>query len=184
MAATTGVSASFATGWIGRKEPADRLVLPVATMCAEPQLPRSRRAGKRTYNTRLIKRDYGYFISELADLFHLHPNAVRRWIKAGLRTVDDRRPVLVHGGDLIDFLDARQAERKQKCASDEFYCCRCRLPRKSLFNRVEVRIRNQTKLSLSGRCASCGARMNRAGSVARMEEYQRTFIVQTPREGA
>ena len=51
---------------------------------------------------RLIKRDYGYFISEIADLFHLHPNAVRRWIKAGLRTVDNQRPVLVHGGDLID----------------------------------------------------------------------------------
>src|SRR5262245_34376578 len=108
MAATTGVSASFATGWIGRKEPADRFGLLVATMGAEPEVPSLRRAGKRTYNTRLIKRDYAYFISELADLFRLHPNAIRRWIKAGLRTVDDRRPVLVHGGDLIDFLDARQ----------------------------------------------------------------------------
>jgi hypothetical protein len=152
-------------------------------MIAKPQAPSPRWARRRTYNTRLIKRDYGYFISEIADLFQLHPNAVRRWIKAGLRTVDDRRPILVHGGDLIDFLNARQAERKQKCASDELYCCRCRLPRKSLFNRVEVRILNKAKLSLSGRCAACGARMNRAGSVARIEEYQRAFIVQTPCEG-
>jgi hypothetical protein len=150
-------------------------------MSARP--PESRRSGRRTYNTRLIKRDYAYFIGELADLLRVHPNAVRRWIKAGLRTVDDRRPLLVHGHDAIDFLDARQARRKQKCASDEFYCCRCRLPRKPLFNRVEVRIRNQAKLSLSARCATCGARMNRAGSVARMEEYRRTFIVQTLREG-
>jgi hypothetical protein len=149
-------------------------------MSARP--PESRRPGRRTYNTRRIKRDHAYFIAELADLCHLHPNAVRRWIKAGLRTVDDRRPVLVHGGDAINFLDERQARRKQKCAADEFFCCRCRLPRRPLCNRVEVRIRTQTRLNLSARCATCSARMNRAGSVARMEEYRRAFVIQTPRE--
>jgi hypothetical protein len=147
------------------------------------RIPNSRPPGRRTYNTRLIKRNYAYFIAELADLFRLHPNAVRRWIKAGLPTVDDRRPVLVYGGDAIDFLDARQARRKQRCAADEFYCCRCRRPQRPLSNRVEVRIRNETKLNLSGRCVTCGARMNRAGSVTRMEEYRRVFIIQTPREG-
>jgi hypothetical protein len=136
----------------------------------------SRRSSRRTYNIRLIKRDYAYFIGELAELFHHHPNAVRRWIKAGLRTVDNRRPVLVHGQDAIDFLDARQARRKQKCAADEFYCCRCRQPRKPLSNCVEVRIRKETKLNLSALCAVCGTRMNRAGSVARMEEYRQAFI--------
>jgi hypothetical protein len=51
-------------------------------------------AKKRTHNTRLIKRDYAYFISEIADLLKLHRNAVRRWLKAGLLTIDDRRPVI------------------------------------------------------------------------------------------
>jgi hypothetical protein len=152
-------------------------------MNAEARAPKAGRAGKRTYNTRLIKRDYGYFISELADLFHLHPNAVRRWIKAGLRTIDDRRPVLVYGGDAIDFLDRRQAQRKQRCGADEFYCCRCRRPQRPLFNRAEIQIRNAGKVNLAAVCHACGTRMNRAGSIARMEEYRQTFSVQTPREG-
>jgi hypothetical protein len=152
-------------------------------MSAKPRDPRPRRGGKRTYNTRRIKRDYAYFIAELADLFHLHPNAVRRWIKAGLGTIDDRRPVLVHGGDAIDFLDRRQAQRKQRCAIDELYCCRCRRPSKPRFNRVEIRIRNEAKLNLSGVCDACGARMNRAGSVIGIEEYRQTFIVKTLCEG-
>lgn len=156
---------------------------PVATMSAKPRVPKPRRARKRSYNTRLIKCDYAYFISELADLFRLHPNAVRRWIKKGLCTVDNRRPVLVHGGDAIGFLDARQAQRKQRCAADEFYCCRCRRPQRALFNRVEIRIRNEAKVNLSAVCHACGARMNRVGSVARIEEYARTFRTQTPHEG-
>ena len=124
-----------------QKRPTPPLTRPMATMSAKPQEAKPRAVRKRTYNTRLIKRDYPYFVSEVADLFHLHPNAVRRWIKAGLITVDDRRPVLVHGGDLIDFLDMRQAQRKQKCAVDELYCFRCRRPKHPLFNRIEVEMR-------------------------------------------
>ena len=53
--------------------------------------------------------------------------------RLGLSSVDDRRPALIHGGDLIEFLDARQARRKQKCATDELYCFRCRRPRHPRF---------------------------------------------------
>ena len=177
--ATTGVLANSGAGWIASREPKRRLVQSVATMGADVRLGKSHPARKRTYNTRLIKRDYAYFISEIADLFHIHRNAVRRWIKAGLVTVDDRKPVLVHGGDLIGFLATRQSQRKQKCAADEFYCCRCRRPRHPLFHRVEVQIRNEARLNLSGVCDTCGARMNRVGLVARIE----AFITQTPCEG-
>jgi hypothetical protein len=144
---------------------------------------RSRRAKKRTYNTRLIKRDYSYFVWEIAELFDLHPNAVRRWLKAGLVTLDDRRPILVHGSDLIDFLDMRQAARKQKCAVDQFYCFRCRRPRHPRFGYVEAEIRSEMRLDLSGACDTCGTRMHRAGSVARLEEYRKAFTIQTLGEG-
>jgi tRNA(Ile)-lysidine synthase TilS/MesJ len=127
-------------------------------------------AKRRTYNTRLIKRDYAYFISEIADLLKLHRNAVRRWLKSGLPTIDDRKPALVYGADLIAYLDSRQASRKQKCEANEFYCCRCRRPQPPRQNRVEVQIHNRQKLNLSAVCRSCGARMNRAGSVQRIDE--------------
>ena len=107
-------------------------------MSAKPRGPKPRRGGKRTYNPRLVKRDYGYFISR--DRRSVSPTPERRSAldQAGLRTVDDRRPLLVHGGDLIDFLEKRQAQRKQKCAADELYCCRCRRPQRPMFNRVEI----------------------------------------------
>jgi len=144
---------------------------------------RSRRAKKRTYNARLIKRDYSYFVGEIAELFDLHPNAVRRWLKAGLVTLDDRRPILIHGSDLIDFLDMRQAARKQKCAADEFFCLRCRRPQHPRFGRVELEIRSETRLDLSGVCEACGTRMHRAGSVAKLEEYRQAFSIEKPGEG-
>ena len=90
-----------------------------------PRSP-SRRATKRTYNTRPIKRDYTYFLREIAELFEVHPRAVRRGVKGAIPLIGERRPFLTHGRDLIAFLDARQARRKQPRAADELCCLRCR----------------------------------------------------------
>ena len=152
-------------------------------MSADRPNSRPRRAKKRTYNTRLIKRDYAYFVGEIAELFDVHGNAVRRWLKAGLPTIDEHRPFLIHGGDLVAFLDARQAKRKQPCAADELYCLRCRRPRRPRSGRVAIEIRSETRLDLSGVCEACGTRMHRAGSLAKLSEYQKTFSIEKTGEG-
>lgn len=110
----------------------------------------------------------------------IHPQAVRRWIRVGLRTIDHSRPFLVHGSDLIDFLTLRQSSRKQRCGHNQFFCCRCRTPRGALDNRVNIQILNLKQLNISGRCERCGALMNRAGSVEKLDDYRKSFAVQTP----
>jgi hypothetical protein len=133
---------------------------------------------KRSYNVRLVKR-LSYTIREIAELFEVHPQAARRWTRNGLRTIDERKPFLVHGGDLIAFLNERQSGRKHRCQPNQFFCCRCRSPRRSRDDRVTIHIRNTKQLNISGRCEECGARLNRAGSVGRLNDYRKTFVVQT-----
>ena len=70
---------------------------------------------KRTYNTRLVKRDYPYSIREIAELFGVHNKSVRNWIKSGLRLIDSSKPFLIHGSDLKDFLNKKHAKRKCRC---------------------------------------------------------------------
>jgi hypothetical protein len=64
---------------------------------------------------RLVRRNLSYSINETAELFALHPQAVRQWIKAGLQTIDDRKPFLIHGSELIRFLTERRSGRKHQC---------------------------------------------------------------------
>lgn len=140
-------------------------------------VPLKKSRKKRTYNTRLIRQDYCYFVQEIADLFDLHPNAVRRWIRAGLSPIDDGRPMLIHGGDLISFLEGRQAKRKHKCRADEFYCCGCRKPRRAHENKVDIRIFSPTRLNLRAVCSICGTKIFRGGGTARLDEYRSVFDV-------
>lgn len=139
--------------------------------------PPSRTPARRTYNLRLVRRTCSYTVHEVAELYSLHPNAVRRWIKQGLRTIDDRRPQLIHGSDLIDFLGERQQGRKHRCAPDEMFCCRCRVPRRPKGGRVAVDRLNARQIIIRGECELCGTRMNRGGSLARLHEVERAFNV-------
>ena len=141
--------------------------------------PPKARPRRRSYNTRLVKRSYSYSLQEIAELFDVHINAVRRWIRDGLPKIDDHKPFLVHGSELTAFLDNRQKRRKRKCAADEFYCCRCRAPRRPRQGVVELTIENAKQVRLSAKCGTCCAPMNQIGSMRKLASYRSLFDVQT-----
>lgn len=134
---------------------------------------------RRSYNTRLIRLNLSYSVQEITELYGIHQNAVLRWIKNGLPVIDQRKPYLVHGADLADYLKKKQAGRKHKCRPDEFFCFKCRLPRKAWGDLVDIVIRNESKLSISGLCATCETPVRRAGAVKKLPEYQKLFLTQT-----
>ena len=83
---------------------------------------------KRHPNYRLAKSHRSYAVEEIARLFDVHRNTVREWIKAGLQTIDDKRPVLILGHELIAFLQARRVSKKKPCGPGQMYCVRCPPP--------------------------------------------------------
>ena len=141
------------------------------------------RRKKRTYNVRLIRRNFSYSIDEVAELFDLHTNSVRLWLKDGLTPIDSVRPILIHGSDLIAFIRKRQTARKHPCAPDEFFCFRCRQPRHAWENLVDLEIRPGSKVLLKAVCAVCDGGLNKAGLQAKLEDYRLLFDLQTVTDG-
>jgi hypothetical protein len=66
--------------------------------------------GKRHPNYRLVKIHRSYAVEEIAKLFGIHKNTVRCWVKHGLATIDDKRPMLILGHVLVAFLQARRVK--------------------------------------------------------------------------
>ena len=123
--------------------------------------PNKKLARRRRYRVDLIKATYPYDTNEIAKLFHIHRNTVRQWFKAGLTPIDDRRPVLVHGSVLKAFLAQRQEARRQKCAPGEFFCFRCRAPRRPWGNLVDVSPHTEKIAKLTAICRDCETVMHR-----------------------
>lgn len=135
---------------------------------------------RRRYPVNRIKANYSYDILEIARLLGVHRNTVRHWLADGLVPLDRQRPTLVYGTSLKAFLRARQEARKQSCAIGEFYCFRCRLPRKAWGETADLIQKTEKTINLSALCSHCETPMNRAVRRSDLPQWSTAIDLQTP----
>ena len=121
-----------------------------------------------------------YSVHEAASLLRVSPGTVRAWIRSGLPVLKGPKLILIPGDELKAWLKVRRAVRKQKCQPDQLYCCRCRGPRKAKPGSVVIVARNAKSVAIRALCASCDAKMNRGGSLAKTSEIKTAFGLETP----
>lgn len=135
---------------------------------------------KRRPNYRLAKINRSYTVEEVADLFGIHKNTVRGWIKKGLPVCDQKRPTLILGRVLAEFLQAQKSKNKRTCQVDEMYCLRCREPRKPVPDLVEYKSITDKVGNLMSLCSHCGALMNKRVSFSKLSLIETQMGVTFP----
>jgi hypothetical protein len=133
---------------------------------------------KRTYNTRLVKATWPYTVQEIATLFGVHKNAPLRWLKEGLHANPDGRPYLIRGEELIRFLNERQQNKRYTCRPDEFFCFKCRVPRRAFEDIVDIAFESLTKMRVKGICTECITPVSKVQGVRKLHEIRKRFHVQ------
>jgi hypothetical protein len=127
---------------------------------------------KRRPNYRLVKIHRNYTVEEIARLFGAHKNTVRQWFKSGLKTLDRRRPLLVHGSELSAFLRDRKQNNKRPCQPGEFYCLRCRAPKQPDGDMADYLPITERLGNLEGICPDCGSMIYRRASLAKLDQIR------------
>ena len=128
-------------------------------------------------NYRLAKIHRNYTVDEVAKLFGVHRNTVREWVRRGLPTNDDKRPMLILGRDLYTFLHERRLKSKQPCGPGQLYCVRCRVAQTPAENMAEYQPLGITFGNLVGICPCCESMMYRRVSLANLSEVGGTLDV-------
>ena len=121
----------------------------------------------RRPSRRAVKLHRNYTVDEAARVLGISKGTVRRWVKTGLAAITDRKPILILGGDLIAFIDARLAT-KQRCQLDECFCFSCRAPRQPAFDAVEFVPLTATSGNLRALCETCATVMHKRLSTAKL----------------
>lgn len=130
----------------------------------------------RRPNRRAIKLHRNYTVDEAARALNISKGTVRRWLKSGLQAITDRKPILILGGELIDFLDGRSSPRK-RCQLEECFCFSCRAPRKAAFGMAEFFPATATGGNLRALCASCSTIMHKRVSAAKLDALKAVLDV-------
>jgi hypothetical protein len=138
--------------------------------------------GKRHPNHRLVKIHRSYAVEEIAKLFGIHKNTVRRWVKEGLATTDDKRPMLILGYVLVEFLQARRLKNKRTCKPGELYCVRCRAPKPPAGDMAEYFPITEKFGNLVAICPDCDAFMNRLISLDKIGQVRGRIDISFPEE--
>jgi hypothetical protein len=108
----------------------------------------------RRYNIRRVKIHRSYEVPEVAKLLDVSKRSINRWIDAGLPLVARKRPRLILGKHLREFLQAHQP-KKQPCRAGEIFCVRCRMPKRPAFDEVQYIPKTPTTGFLVGFCPTC-----------------------------
>lgn len=132
---------------------------------------------KRHPNHRRVKIHRNYTVEDVARLFGVHKNTVRAWVKAGLPTCDTRRPILILGRELADYLKTRRTKNKRPCQAGEMYCVRCREPKHPAGSMVEYLPITERLGNLMGICPDCEGMMFRRASRAKLAPIERKLDI-------
>lgn len=117
---------------------------------------------------RVVKSQQTYTVDEAARNQRVSKGTVRRWLKYGLKHLAEKRPLLIIGADLIEFLRSRSVT-KRKCRADEFFCFSCKEPRRPAFGAVELRQNHAGRHRLKALCCECSTVMHKAASLAMID---------------
>jgi excisionase family DNA binding protein len=124
---------------------------------------------RRHPNWRGVNRHRSYTVDEAARARGVAKGTVRRWLKSGLPAISDRKPLLILGDDLAQFLEGRQAA-KQTCKLNECFCFSCRAPRVPAAGMADFIPLSSTSGNLRALCSACTGVMHKRVSLAKLPE--------------
>ncbi len=130
------------------------------------------------FKTRGIKANKSYEVAELADAACVSVPTVRNWLKAGMQKVDDERPTIIMGFQVLDFLNDRKANAKRPMAIGQFYCMRCKDRRTPLGAMADYEPISATGGRLKALCEDCECPCNLNVSAGDLPEIRKILHVE------
>ena len=131
----------------------------------------------RRVDFRRLKELRTYTLEELAHLLGCHKNTVRGWLRAGLNSIDQGRPLLIHGGEAKAFLAKRRQGQRRTCRTHELYCFKCRAPREPAGSMLDYEPRTASSGTARALCESCLTQMFKSVSCASLGALRSLFDV-------
>jgi Helix-turn-helix domain len=128
-------------------------------------------------SSRSIKAVRTYTVPEAATALGVTIGTVRNWVRNGLPVLNAKRPTLILGSVLRDYIDRKWAKYKVTLALDQLYCLTCKEPRTPYGRMLDYIPGNHRTGRLTGLCEVCGGVCNRMASRASLDRFAEIFDV-------
>jgi len=134
----------------------------------------------KRFDARRVKIHRSYAVEEAARVLRSHKNTVRNWLGDGLEPIDERRPILIQGAKLKEYLDTRRRRSRSPCGPGQIYCLGCRAPKHPMAATAEYIPITPTSGNLSACCPDCLGRIFRRVSLPRLAAVTGNLTIAFP----
>lgn len=98
-----------------------------------------------------------YTINEMSEYLGINKKTCLRWIENGLPIVPgSKKPILMLGSQIKEFLRKKDSKKKVELKRNEFYCLRCKAPRRAKRGSIKRLAHHKTSI-----CSVCSGKMSR-----------------------
>ncbi|WP_171209380.1 MULTISPECIES: DNA-binding protein [unclassified Ruegeria] len=132
-------------------------------------------------NPMLVKASRTYDVLEAARALGRTPATIRHWIKDGLEVLAARKPYLILGQAIRNYIRAKSASRKKPLSQDEIYCLSCKAGRRPLDMVVTLHSLTSKTYRINGVCDTCAAPMSRIISSSKAPQFLEVFTLKKNR---
>jgi hypothetical protein len=109
------------------------------------------------FDPRKVSLHKSYTLKELSDLVGMSEKTCLRWIEQGLAIVPgSKKPILILGSEVKKFIRNRNSGAKIKLERHEFFCFKCKFPRRA--KRGSISVSGNRKMGL---CSACNGKMSK-----------------------
>ncbi len=128
-------------------------------------------------NPMAVKAALAYEIGEAALALGKTPATIRNWIKDGLPVMSSRKPYLISGAAIREYLRFKYKAAKRPLDSEQLYCPACRTGQTPFaMAAILAPLTSGTSL-LKGICNHCGGTCTRMISANHITDFAQTFDI-------
>ena len=127
-----------------------------------------------------VKANRSYSVEDAADAVGVTQQTVRAWINCGLPAMTAKRPTLILGWALKEFMIRAQQQRKKPLGPGEFFCFRCKQGRRAALGLIDYHSKSPTHGRLQAICEVCEGSLSLNVSTANLPEWRAHWSWSSP----
>jgi predicted transcriptional regulator len=103
-----------------------------------------------------VKANMAYTVEEASEVVGVTEQTIRAWLRQGLNCLAAKRPALIMGYELRDFLKRKDKAKRQPLAFGEVFCLSCKAPTTPAGDMIEYAPLTERRGRLMVLCGTCG----------------------------
>lgn len=118
-----------------------------------------------------VKANWIYTVEEASEAVGVTEQTIRSWLKRGLHALASKRPTLILGCALKDYINRTRQKRSQKLRIGEFRCFRCKSAHPPAFRMATFKAMSPTHGRLEAFCGCCEGPVSRIVSASSLPAW-------------